>query len=303
MKVFNTVRKLAEWAVAATLGWVLILFSWAPAGAADWTLELRVSSPDSGSDTGTAQVRLELGVASDATDAFDGDRDVVALPAGPLQAYINRQGQSAYPGPLQFLWRDIRGGGASSEWPIEIQSGRTGSTVRIAWTAPPELSAGACRQTTLTLTDLSTGQMIGLHAASGYEYVTNGSVSSPDRRSFTVGLSELSTGPSSPPEGLSGLGGRGFVRLSWIPSDDGSVAGYHVWRRVENEQTYSRLTPLPIPETEYADLTVSPMKTYYYSVTAVDVNGCESAYSPEVAGKASTNPKKSNQAPDRGRGR
>ena len=79
--------------------------------------------------------------------------------------------------------------------------------------------------------------------------------------------------PNAPPE----------VDLSWSINTETDLAGYHVYRS-EQQDTWGRLlTPDLLLSPAYRDTSVQPGHRYWYSVTAVDRSGNESAPSAPVA--------------------
>ncbi|MFI5071232.1 MAG: hypothetical protein ACHP8A_10115 [Terriglobales bacterium] len=72
-----------------------------------------------------------------------------------------------------------------------------------------------------------------------------------------------------------------FVDLIWNPNTESDLAGYNIFRHEEGGSSIkinSELVKLPA----FRDLNVSSGKKYYYSVSAVDVRGNESARSEEA---------------------
>ena len=88
--------------------------------------------------------------------------------------------------------------------------------------------------------------------------------------------------PPTVPEGVqavfSGPGQKLFVDLVWAPVTDSDLAGYNVYRREEGTSAV-KLNGEPVKAPAYRDENVSSGKTYFYSVSAVDVRGNESAQS------------------------
>jgi hypothetical protein len=86
------------------------------------------------------------------------------------------------------------------------------------------------------------------------------------------------------PSGLqavfSGSGQPAFVDLLWAPDTDADLAGYNVFRREEGVQPEKINTTL-VKTPAFRDDHVIPGKTYWYSVSAVDMRGNESARSTE----------------------
>jgi uncharacterized membrane protein len=71
------------------------------------------------------------------------------------------------------------------------------------------------------------------------------------------------------------------VDLSWRASSSGNVAGYNVYRS-PNENTWDKINVSLVGSTLYDDATVADGSTYYYAVTAVDLEGVESGKSTIV---------------------
>lgn len=91
--------------------------------------------------------------------------------------------------------------------------------------------------------------------------------------------------PPAVPSGLqavsSGPGQQLFVDLIWAPDTDADLAGYNVYRG-EQATAPAKLNSEPLKTPAYRDPTVAAGKTYFYSVSAVDQRGNESARSEEA---------------------
>jgi hypothetical protein len=92
--------------------------------------------------------------------------------------------------------------------------------------------------------------------------------------------------PPAVPLGLqavfSGAGQQPFIDLIWAPDTDADLAGYNVFRHepgAEPVKINSDLVKTPA----FRDMNVASVKTYVYSVSAVDVRGNESARSQETS--------------------
>jgi hypothetical protein len=101
----------------------------------------------------------------------------------------------------------------------------------------------------------------------------------------TIRIIAHDTFPPAVPAGLqavySGEGQKPFVDLIWAPVTDADLGGYNIYRRQADgsaEKLNSELVKTP----SYRDSEVASGKTYYYSVSAVDVRGNESARSEEA---------------------
>jgi hypothetical protein len=71
------------------------------------------------------------------------------------------------------------------------------------------------------------------------------------------------------------------VDLSWNASTSSNISGYNVYRS-PNGNTWTKINPSLIASTIYSDDTVADGSTYYYSATAVNVEGIESSKSATV---------------------
>lgn len=88
--------------------------------------------------------------------------------------------------------------------------------------------------------------------------------------------------PSAVEAAASGPGQPPFIDLIWAPDSESDLAGYNVYRREDNGATV-RVNSELIRTPAYRDEHLTSGKTYFYSVSAVDVQGNESARSEEVS--------------------
>ncbi len=92
--------------------------------------------------------------------------------------------------------------------------------------------------------------------------------------------------PPAVPTGLqavfSSVGQRPFVDLTWAPNPDTDFAGYNVYRREVGGQP-ARLNSQLVTVPSFRDNDVASGRKYFYSVSAVDVRGNESARSEEAS--------------------
>jgi hypothetical protein len=94
--------------------------------------------------------------------------------------------------------------------------------------------------------------------------------------------------PPAVPSGLqavySGEGQIPFIDLIWAPVTDADLGGYNVYRRVgDSDATPIKLNSELVKSPSYRNSAVTSGKTYFYSVSAVDVRGNESARSEEAS--------------------
>ena len=75
------------------------------------------------------------------------------------------------------------------------------------------------------------------------------------------------------------------IDLTWNPDMDRDLAGYFVYRRLQNEPptAATKLNPQPVAAPSYRDVAIQPSNTYVYSVSAVDARGNESKRSEETS--------------------
>jgi chitodextrinase len=90
----------------------------------------------------------------------------------------------------------------------------------------------------------------------------------------------LDTAPPAAPAGLSATVETGSgVRVRWTANSEPDLAGYHVYRSPSATAVFTRLTSSPVPTNSYLDTTAPDSVSLWYSVSAVDATGNESARS------------------------
>ena len=78
-------------------------------------------------------------------------------------------------------------------------------------------------------------------------------------------------------------GQQSSIDLTWNPVMDRDLAGYFVYRRLQNESTATKLNQQPLTAPAYSDKAIQPGITYFYSVSAIDERGNESKRSEEAS--------------------
>jgi hypothetical protein len=265
----------------------------------DWQMTFTVSVPDPNADGGLMINRLEAGEVSTATDLFDNNSDVGALLAGPVQSAFTHEGETTYPGNLQLLWRDIRADEVPKTWKVKVASHQNSSPITVTWVNPPSIPSDSCHLGMVSFQDQTTGQLIDLNGSSSYSYSSNGTISSPEVRFFTLTVSRIPQNVPSVPTGLVSSSGVlhfpgihnirlpfHYIRLQWKADNPTNLAGYSIWRSMIKGSGYVRLNAVPFLENLYLDKQVKTGTTYYYVVTAVGTNGCESGFSQETGATA-----------------
>lgn len=95
--------------------------------------------------------------------------------------------------------------------------------------------------------------------------------------------------PPAVPSGLqavfSGVSQQSFIDLTWTPNTEPDLAGYNVYRRTEGQPAV-KINPDLVKTPAFRDTAVQPGTTYFYSVSAVDLRGNESARSQETSESA-----------------
>ena len=88
----------------------------------------------------------------------------------------------------------------------------------------------------------------------------------------------------TPPVGLTATEGHNEVELDWSDNPSTNLAGYNVYRSTTPESGYDNpINTSLIIDSEYVDTTATNGTPYYYVVTAVDNQDCESSPSTEIA--------------------
>lgn len=91
--------------------------------------------------------------------------------------------------------------------------------------------------------------------------------------------------PPAAPSSVTGavLGDGKSVRLSWPPSTEPDLSGYHVYRATTRNGPWQRLSATGLKSTSYVDDTIpDELDQPWYQVTAYDVLGNESARSTPI---------------------
>ncbi|MHC4359465.1 MAG: CBM96 family carbohydrate-binding protein [Planctomycetota bacterium] len=116
-----------------------------------------------------------------------------------------------------------------------------------------------------------------------YYYVVSAVDDSNSESSYSseASATPLSTIPPAAPTGLVTIAGNAQVLLNWDNNTEVSLAGYNVYRDTTSGGPYSKIAS-GIAVSAYNNTGLTNGTTYYYVVTAVDVNDNESADSSEA---------------------
>lgn len=71
------------------------------------------------------------------------------------------------------------------------------------------------------------------------------------------------------------------ISIEWIPSFDTDIAGYRVYRSEDSVSGFVEVSTAVIPNNTYTDNNLSPDKTYYYKISAIDNSQNASMSDPE----------------------
>jgi len=214
------------------------------------------------------------------------------------------------PAPVAGLRIEMRKQGAVLHWaPNDEAAGvrlqRRLLTIPVAkpkesLTAPPPEAV----EESLLVEDARQGQALdkSIRFGESYEYraqrVSRVSVSGKQLElsgewSAPVRVEAIDIFPPAVPTGLVAVavtsenGGPAAIDLSWEPDAESDVAGYIVYRR-EGAAPWQRLSPAePVVGPAFHDAQVQTGHSYFYSVSAVDQGGHESARSTEIEQAAS----------------
>ncbi len=90
--------------------------------------------------------------------------------------------------------------------------------------------------------------------------------------------------PPSPPRGLFAAFQTGGVALRWDENPEPDIAGYEIYRRAEDEETFRKVNSGLIRERHFLDPSADPKKSYTYRLKAVDSSPTrkESDFSPDA---------------------
>ncbi len=95
--------------------------------------------------------------------------------------------------------------------------------------------------------------------------------------------------PPMSPENAKGYPGNGIVTLYWsVSRTESTLAGYHVYRKMDTEREFSFIEKLPVLN-QYQDEKVKNGQRYHYIIRAYDLYGNESPNSSQVSLTPSAN--------------
>mgnify|MGYP001195803675 CR=1 FL=1 len=183
---------------------------------------------------------------------------------------------------------------------IAITDFGTGSSLRVSWSQSPYGDVVGYRVYYGLQSEVYTDShyvsglantvdtLTGLVTDSTY-YVTVRAIDNNDRLSYlayeVTGVPRLL--PLAP-AGIIATPVSGGIRVDWRPNDELDLAGYRLYRRLNEDPVYDSLNIALLTDTTYTDPGLSGANRYYYVLRAFDDAGNGSAYSLEAYGRPIT---------------
>ena len=217
--------------------------------------------------------------------------DVLSTMTPSLYTSIVKTGVAAlavlaiYPGPVEdLLARDLG----------------NGSDVQLSWTSSPETDVVGYRicwglqsemyEDSLFLSGAAShiDTIAGLLSDSTY-YFTVRAIDADDNPSYAS--PEVTCTPRLVPFAPAGIVATPIssgIRVDWLPSEELDLAGYRLYRRLNESPTYDSLNTVLLTDTTYTNHPLSGADRYYYALRAFDLAGNYSDLSDEAYGRPIT---------------
>ena len=135
---------------------------------------------------------------------------------------------------------------------------------RVSWRAIPPVPANPAPLAAFTLTDVLEFDRERCYSVRA---VRGGAESDPSAR---MCVRPVDIYPPPAPAAPEAVSGEGVISLIWEPSNAPDLGGYLVLRGEPGDATLHPLTPVPIFEASYRDITVAAGRRYVYAIIAVD---------------------------------
>jgi hypothetical protein len=211
----------------------------------------------------------------------------VPEPIPSLDATVTEQG-------VELSWRPATGEGSLAVKEYHVYRGELNPAN--LGTAPADRPQGLWKSPLMQLgvTHTSDYRDSGFDYEKTYAYVVRSVVDSPagpleSSDSQQAVVTPKDTFPPAPPQDLvaapqaSPASGSAVVELSWSINVEPDLAGYRVYRSSQEGSRGTLLTPDLLRSPSYRDTSVEVGQHYWYTVTAVDRSGNESAPSSAVS--------------------
>ncbi len=90
--------------------------------------------------------------------------------------------------------------------------------------------------------------------------------------------------------GITAKAAGGGIDVSWNPSQKANIAGYNLYRSTSSGTTGSKISPVMLTTTTYADTSVTHGTTYYYTVRSVTSGGTEDTNTQQASAASDLSP-------------
>jgi hypothetical protein len=159
---------------------------------------------------------------------------------------------------------------------------------------PPATKIGESESPSYLDDQFESGSMYSYFVRSVVEHETaeHGTESIESGDSNLVTATARDSFPPAAPQGLvvvpvpAQSGQAGYIELSWAISPETDLASYNVYRSEEVGVPGTHINPALLPAPAFRDMNAVPGRRYFYTVTAVDRSGNESAPSTAVSANA-----------------
>ncbi|MBZ5526710.1 MAG: hypothetical protein LAN71_02250 [Acidobacteriia bacterium] len=221
-----------------------------------------------------------------------GDSNTVILRLYPPPERVNGLAARLTESAIQLTWSAAAAGGAAvSGYRVYRGELEPGSATEAAadpskakWKSPPALLGPAAgREFADTQFVFGATYLYTVRAVSAPAGDEANSLESPDSAALVVEARDIF--PPGAPQGLVAVyvpGGErpaGQAELSWSMNAESDLAGYRVYRSEKEGTAGAVLTPELLPTPAFRDNSIQAGHHYWYTVTAVDRSGNESAAS------------------------
>jgi len=183
---------------------------------------------------------------------------------------------------------------------VLVQDMGNGTQLRVIWTVNPETDIAGYRVSWGTESEVYTDThyvagagsteytMTGLMTDSTY-YITVRAVDMDDHESY-VAVEKTGIPRTVPlaPVGVTATPVSSGIRIDWLPNNEIDLAGYRLYRRLNDNPTYDSLNTSLLSDTTFMDTPLSGEHRYYYALRAFDETGNPSPYSTEAYGRPIT---------------
>ncbi len=176
----------------------------------------------------------------------------------------------------------------------------TGNSLVVEWTASPEndvigyrvywgMQSGIYTDSNLVTGIATTTDTITALTNDSTYYVVVRALDTDDHLSYVA--TEVTGTPRlvpSPPTGVATTPVSEGIQVDWLPNEELDLAGYRLYRRLNDNPTYDSLNTALLTDTTFIDQPLSGAHRYYYALRAFDLDGNHSPMSDEAYGRPIT---------------